>query len=393
MKDHFLRLVLGFFLVISAVLVFVAVLAVRNIDRTMATSDWVNQTHAIILEVEGAFSSSVAGDGALRTFVLTGTARDQAACREALSNSADHLEVTKALTRNAPAQREQVLRLESLLTKQADLARAVMAARQVGSAEALRALEAAAAEPGISDIRRVVEKITSDEMALLAERDTASYRQAQTTRWTVWTGVVVQFLFLAGVAWLIRDDRAARQRVAATLREANEKLELRVRERTAELATSNERLATENLERRWSIQALEHQVHYNQLIINSINDSVFVLTKSLNISRVNPAVSHLTGWEPTELINLPLSRIVQLLPDPAAGAVPLTDPVARALKEGHDLRHRAATIEDKRGARKHVRFTLFPLRDRDKVVGGVAILEEMPLAPTPATSAPSPVRN
>ena len=139
--------------------------------------------------------------------------------------------------------------------------------------------------------------------------------------------------------------------------------------------------------------ALEHQVHYNQLIINSINDSVFVLTKSLNISRVNPAVSHLTGWEPTELINLPLSRIVQLLPDPAAGAVPLTDPVARALKEGHDLRHRAATIEDKRGARKHVRFTLFPLRDRDKVVGGVAILEEMPLAPTPATSAPSPVRN
>lgn len=257
-----------------------------------------------------------------------------------------------------------------------------MAVRQVGSTEALRAL--AAADSGsstIGEIQRVAEKLKNEEMALLAERDTASYRQTQTTRWTVWTGVVVQFLFLGGVAWLIRDDIAARHRVAATLREANELLEVRVRDRTAELTISHARLATENLERRCSIQALEHQVRYNQLIINSINDSVFVLTKSLNISRVNPAVTHFTGWEPAEIINQPLSKIVHLLADPHAGAATLADPAVRALKEGHDLRNHAATVEDKRGARKPLQFTLFPLRDRDKVIGGGVILQEVP--PTP----------
>ena len=58
-------------------------------------------------------------------------------------------------------------------------------------------------------------------------------------------------------------------------------------DRTAELASTNATLSTENLERQWANQALEHQLRYNHLIVDSINDLVFVLTKALNISRVN----------------------------------------------------------------------------------------------------------
>jgi hypothetical protein len=43
-------------------------------------------------------------------------------------------------------------------------------------------------------------------------------------------------------------------------------------------------------ERRWASRALEHQLRYNQLIIDSIGELVFVLTKVLKISRVNPIV-------------------------------------------------------------------------------------------------------
>lgn len=96
-----MRRVLVFFAVIAAVLLVVAILAVRNSDRAMASSDWVNQTHAAILEVDRALSSTLAGDGALRTFVLSGDPRDQAACRQALSDTADHVEVAKALTRQS----------------------------------------------------------------------------------------------------------------------------------------------------------------------------------------------------------------------------------------------------------------------------------------------------
>ena len=375
MKDKTIHRVLIFFLLIAAVLVVVAVQAVRNIGRSVAASDWVNHTHAVILETEAIRSALAMGDGALHTYVLTGDARDLAACRDALANVADHLEIAKALTRQEPAQNEQVTQIELLVSQRAGFVQGILAARQAGNTEAVRTMLAAdASGAAIRDTQRKIDKLKSDELALLTERDTASYMQAQTTRWTVWTGVALDVLLLAGVAWIIRDDLAARRRAAAALQEANEQLEARVLERTAELAAANDRLHGENLERQWANQALEHQVRYNRLIIDSINDLVLVLTKALNISRVNPAVVRLTGWESTDLINQPLSRVVRLAAFDGADA-PLFDPVAQALNDGRDLREQAAFVEDKRGRRTAVRFSLFPLRDRDKVVGGVVTLQ------------------
>ncbi len=99
---------------------------------------------------------------------------------------------------------------------------------------------------------------------------------------------------------------------------------------------------------------------------------MLVVTKALNISRMNPAVVRLTGREPQDLINRPLSALARLT------AEPLVDPMAQALVDGQDLREQAAWLEDKLGRKIPARFSLFPLRDRDKVVGGVVILRIMP---------------
>ena len=88
-------------------------------------------------------------------------------------------------------------------------------------------------------VRRIVEKLKMEQMALLAARDSEAYRQAQTTRWTVGTGVALNFILLAVAGWLMWDDVRARRRAAAVLREANDQLESKVRERTAELAKAN----------------------------------------------------------------------------------------------------------------------------------------------------------
>ena len=289
------------------------------------------------------------------------------------------MEITKALTRNEPAQHGQILQLESLVNLRAEFYRAVLAARQAGNGEKVHTLLAAdAGRSALRDIRRKIDLLKNEELALLTERDTASYLQAQATRWTVWLGVALDVLLLGSVAWLIRDDLAARRRAAVAMQADNERLEARVQERTAELAAANARLSTENLEKQWANKALTHQLHYNQLIIDSIKDLVFVLTKGLRISRVNPAVVHLTGLEPAALINQPLARVVQLLTRHPAADAPLTDPIAQALKEGHDLRDQPALVEDKRGRKTPVRFTLFPLRDGDKVVGGIVTLQISP---------------
>jgi PAS domain-containing protein len=383
-NDPAIRRVLAVFSLITAILIFVAVMAVRNINHAAAANDWVNHTHAVILETGEILSTARAGAGALRAYAIGGDSGDREAAREALAELAEHVEVAKALTRAESAEEAQVQRLETLAGQLDALGTAVLAARTAEQSADLPALLARPEWRVTAEIRRVVAKLRDDQMTVLADRDRASYLQAQTTRWTVWSGVALNFLLLAGSAWLIRDDIAARRRAAAVLQEANEQLEARVRERTAELAAANQQLKSENLERRWANEALEHQIRYNQVIVDSIGDAVFVLTKSLNISRINPAVVHLTGLDAPKLVNRPLSSVVRRVAGDASAGAPLFDPLQQALREGRDLRDLPGEAQDKFGQTKSVRFSLFPLRDRDKVVGGVVIVHAERPAPAMA---------
>jgi PAS domain S-box-containing protein len=184
-------------------------------------------------------------------------------------------------------------------------------------------------------------------------------------------GLVLDILLLIGAAWLIRDDLTARRQTARLLQQSNEELEEKVRQRTAELTAANAKLIAQNIEDRWAKQAMEHQNRYNLLIIDSISDSVFVVTKLMNVSRMNPAAVHLTGHEPSSLIDKPLGSVLRL----AEPGTPTFDPLARALAEGHDLRDKSALVTTKGGQSRPVRLSIYPLRDRDKVVGGVVVLQ------------------
>jgi PAS domain S-box-containing protein len=375
-KDKTIRRVAVFFLFIAAVLVAVAVMALRNVGKSVADSDWVNHTHAVILETEAVRSALLTADGLLHTYVLTGDARDMGACREALSDASENLDIAKALTRFEPEQNKQLAGIETLANKRAEFIQGALAARKAGDIATLREMLAAdAGGTAIRDIQKAIDKLKGDELALLTDRDKASYLQAQATSWTVWTGVVLDVLLLAGAAWLVRDDLAARRLAASALQEANDQLEARVRERTAELGSANSRLSNENLERRWANHALEHQLRYNHLIVDSISDLVLVLTAALNISRVNPAVVRVTGLEPAELVNKPLSRVARLAPEANAADAPLRDPIAQSLRDGRELQRRPAVVEDKRGRQMRALLSLFPLRDQDKVVGCVVTLQ------------------
>jgi hypothetical protein len=53
----------------------------------------------------------------------------------------------------------------------------------------------------------------------------------------------------------------------------------------------------------------------------------------------------------------------------------MLDPIAQAMNDGRDLREQQAAVVDKAGREIPVRLALFPLRDRDRVVGGVVILQ------------------
>jgi sigma-B regulation protein RsbU (phosphoserine phosphatase) len=176
---------------------------------------------------------------------------------------------------------------------------------------------------------------------------------------------------LAGAA-----DEIARQNLDCEIAEPKRNDEVGLLTRS--FRSMRDALKEQHLERRWASQSLEHQLHYNQLIINSISDLVFVLTKSLNISRINPAVVRLTGFTEVELLKAPLGRQVRLMPPSGSMNPPAPDTLIVALKDGRIMEDLPARITGKDGTETAVFLTLVPLRDNNRVVGGVVTLRVVP---------------
>jgi PAS domain-containing protein len=372
MKENIIVRVVALFLLMLVVLAYVAVSAVRNIQQSIKSEDWVNHTHAVIMDANDILSYLHAGDAALRTFLITSDRRDQDAYRLDYGTMVEKLVDAEALTRWGGEEKtlhDRMIDLQVLVSNRNDVSRSLVRSFEQGGLPAARALFTSNPDvESIGKIERAVGNLIGTEENLLRERDKQEHLQAQATRITVYAGVVANFVLLGVMLWLIMDDLAARRKAARALEEANAQLEAKVQERTVELVQANQTLKQENLERRWSYQALDHQLRYNQLIINSIGELVFVVSRALNISRVNPAVVHQTNWEPQELIAQSIERVLQFPPDTATGA---QNPLLAAMRDGREIQERSATLLNRAGTAMPVHFSLVPLRDQDKVVGGV----------------------
>ncbi|HXR06260.1 MAG TPA: CHASE3 domain-containing protein [Candidatus Acidoferrum sp.] len=365
MKENIEKQVIGLFFSMLVILVGVAWLAVNSIQQSKDTSDWVNHTHEVILDADAATSFLHAGDASMYAFVLTGDRRDQENYRRAYGEMVIWLNAARDATRS-DAYHKDFLALTNLIGQHINSARSIVQAReQSGEAAARQLLQATPDGSSTADIDRLVSLIKAHQENLLRQRDNEAWKQALNTTHVIEAGVVVNFALLLFASFLIRDDVKARRIAATAMAEANAQLEAKVQERTAELVKSNQFLKKENLERRWSYQALDHQFRYNQLIVNAISEMVFVVSKALNISRVNPAVTHVTQWEAQDLISQSIERVLQI---PADGPA---NPIISALNEGRELQERPAVVLTKPGATIPVRFNLVPLRDENKVVGGV----------------------
>lgn len=371
MKNNIVNVVIAAFGVMLVLLGIVAVSAVTNIRRSMEASDWVNHTHAVMLETDAVVSFLHAGEASLRNYLLTGDKRDQAAYRSRYNEMVEHLEAAKALTRHEPGSREQILKIEEFIVNRIDLARDVVRVYEKEERDAaLEKLRADAGSIDLAEIQLVARKLAEKQKDLLRQRDKNAYLQAQTTRWTVWSGLGLSFLMMVFLGWMIRDDIAARRKAAAALEEANVILEQKVLERTAELVKANEQLRKENLEWQWSEQAMVHQMRYSDLIIDSIDDHIFVISKALNINRVNPRVVHTTGYPMSEIVGSPLSRILSI-PEPTVGDPAAPRRFIEAVNEGREIIDRRGSLLCKNGSVISIRFNMVPLFDQNKAIGSV----------------------
>ena len=120
--DRTLRRVLACFAIIAAVLVGVVVVSLRNLNRAIATSDWVNHTHALITEVDALQPALLAAEGELNRFLLTADPRDHSAYQDKFADLGERVDVVAALIADNAAEREQFAAISATLARRAERA-------------------------------------------------------------------------------------------------------------------------------------------------------------------------------------------------------------------------------------------------------------------------------
>lgn len=97
---------------------------------------------------------------------------------------------------------------------------------------------------------------------------------------------------------LVTELRATEQQ----LRQAHDQLEVRVQERTAELAQVNEGLRAEIAERQRAEQALRQSEEKYRLLLESFQDGVFTLDTEGRFTFVNEIIVRRSGWPKEEML-------------------------------------------------------------------------------------------
>lgn len=240
------KTITGFTLAL-AILVSVCVLSYRGMARTGQDRDWVTHTNLVLERLDVILADATEAESAQRGYIITGDEAYLGAYRNAVETAKQEEQRIRQMTSDNAVQQRAMDGVERLLAEKFDvLERAIETRRAGGLAVASEALSRRADGPRMEQIRIAVAGMREEEERLLAQRSRVWEDSRRTTRGMIYGGnaLALLFLILAGVA--VQQEMARRQRAEDEVRRANQELEDRVAERTAELGRRAEELARSN---------------------------------------------------------------------------------------------------------------------------------------------------
>ncbi|MFQ6102094.1 MAG: GAF domain-containing protein [Anaerolineae bacterium] len=164
-----------------------------------------------------------------------------------------------------------------------------------------------------------------------------------------------------------------RKRAEEALRRAYDELEMRVQERTAELAVANEALRAEIAERKRAEAALRESEEELRAIFDGVGDGIALLDVTGKVVRVNKRVLEVGGYTEDEIVGKRFQLLKMLSPQSLAKMLSNF----ATLISGQQVPPFAVEVYTKAGEKLDVELRGSLLRQRGKIVGMIGVMRDI----------------
>jgi PAS domain S-box-containing protein len=305
------KVVAGFALAL-AILIAIAVAEYHTIHKIIEFYRPASATDELLAELEATLSLLNEAEGGSRGYILTGIDDYLEPYHAAVANLPEHISRLRKLTADNPEREDELEILEPLIARRLDLLQMGIDLRQrQGFAAADRLVQEGHGRRAMNSVRTVIGHMEDQERRLLSLRITEAESDAQQAAFITSLGSALGIGLYLLASLIAHRDLTERNWAREELAEAKEALEIRVAERTAELADANQRLRQELVERERA-QDMERQVQARFRFLfasNPIPMWVFEL-ETLRFLEVNDAAVAHYGYSHEEFPRLRLSDLL-----------------------------------------------------------------------------------
>ena len=239
------------FAVALAILGIVGIVAYFSVIRLTEDAKWVAHTDEVIANLNSLLSSVTDVETSSRGYAITAEDSYLEPYQNGIKEDSAILLRLKQLTADNALQQRRLEMLSPILAERVAVAKAVIDARKSQGLEGAQRVVLTGKGKVLQDrIRAIVDEMIATERELLNARQDRTKNAATITKLVIVSGATIATICVGFALFFIRRQLVRRARLEAELRNVNERLEVRVRERTNDLAQSNASLRSSEAELR-----------------------------------------------------------------------------------------------------------------------------------------------